>query len=217
MLTRQRIRNFIVATLIAEEISEVKEGTGAGATYRVYANRPTPLFMPELPAICVYTGSRPAGSESIKERGTYQDDEHDLPITVEILVPANDSVDDDLDTIAEKVELAIGRVRYAGPNGKITYKVGNVDTVVEGVGNFDPSGVEIGLAANGDVVIGSLKQNFNVTYFAGMGVDEDDTDIVEKIHSKITQPDDVTDILAEMEQVFPDLSTITLTNQEPAA
>ena len=208
MLTRQRIRNFLVATLIAEAISEIKEGTGAGATYRVYSNRPTPLFMPELPAICVYTGSRPAGSESIKERGKYQDDQHDLPITIEILVPANDAVDDELDTIAEKVELAIGRVRYAGPNRKITYTVGNVVTVVEDVGNIDPNGNEIGLAANGDVVIGSMKMNFSVTYFAGMGVDEDDPDICETVHTEIRDSVELTTVRATINQ--------TLTEQIPA-
>lgn len=183
--------------LIAGDIAEVRTGSGETATYRIFANRATPGWESELPAIFVYTAASPAGSESadVNERPTIY--KRVLKVSVEIIAEATDTLDDTLDDIAEKVEQVIGDFQNKFAHQSVFDK--DEDLIVD-VGIVDLTGTDIGFADDGKQIVGSCKLNLDVPYYAGLGIPQDTGEDAEKVHSKFNDSTDTTRTLAETEQ-----------------
>lgn len=95
-LKRKHIRHTVVKLLTMQ----VEGQYVTAAEDRVFANRPTPMFQSELPAICVYIKSEPA-EKSVHAPVVYT---RKPRIVVEILARADESCDDILDDIGQQVE-----------------------------------------------------------------------------------------------------------------
>jgi hypothetical protein len=196
MHKRNQIRYAIARALIAGAITEVQNAV-TPVTYRIFTNRPTPAWENELPAIFVYTGTGPAGSEAVTqiERGPtiYK---RALKTVIEILVEADDAVDDVLDSIAEKVEQIIGDNQEKFPRGLMLDPDGDV---IENVGMIDLSSTDMGLAEDGRKIVGSLKLYLDIPYRAGLGEPQDSGDTLDLIHTHINNTNGSS---AETEQIL---------------
>lgn len=132
---RKTIRDAAVALLVAAN-------TNVGS--RVYANRVTSTWESELPAILVYTTDETATQRDMSSRTSLRT----LQLKIQIRVSANDTVDDDLDAIAEQVETAIrANVSISGTAQSTIYQ-----------------STEITLDSEGKTESGVAELNYEVKY-----------------------------------------------------
>jgi hypothetical protein len=204
MHKRKQIRQAIVGFIQDADIAEIREGTGESTTYRVYANRPTPLWEAELPCVCVYTAMPESGSEPSEVESRPSIYKRDLKVAVEILAKADASVDDTLDDLAEKVEQAIGDNQESFARQAVA---DSEDTVITDTGIVDLINTDIQLVDDGRKIIGSCKMTFVVPYNAGLGTVSDVGDSARYIHTQIADSEDTDKILAE--------SQLTLLTAQP--
>lgn len=85
--------------LIRDKVRELLLGNTTAGT-NVYVNRETSLWTSELPAILISNGEETAVPRDL--RATQH--RRTLNLVIEVKVEANDTVDDDLDTIAGEIE-----------------------------------------------------------------------------------------------------------------
>lgn len=167
---RALIRAAIVRTL-----TENQE-MAAGLAGRVYGNRVEHWLADELPAVGVYTLS-----EEVLEPEIYPDPlERRLSLVVEILAGAGIAVDDALDDLAAGVEKAllidiVGAAMTAIVNAALVAdgKEPMPPVVINGIPRTSAmdtlltlklTGVEIGIAVDGDRQIGVAALNFDLDY-----------------------------------------------------
>ncbi len=144
---RKLLRHAIVRILTTE-----KDGAfPTDAETRVFANRPTPLWSSELPAICVYIKSEPA-EKTVTAPVVYS---RKPRIVVEALVAATDECDDLLDAMQEQIENALFANCY-------------LMDPVDGVERLDEELVlestEMGLVQLGDGIVGSNSITFKAGF-----------------------------------------------------
>lgn len=129
-------------TEIRQKIFDVLDGNTSAAN--VYINRETPQWQPDLPCIIIYSGQEQADPRNINARQYIRTWEVKLDVKVE----ANDSVDEDLDTISQEIEqLLIDNYSLSGLVLDIIYK------------SCDPQ-----LDASGEKIIGTNTMNYEVKY-----------------------------------------------------
>jgi hypothetical protein len=195
---RKQIRLAMLADLVAGDISEVRN---TDLTYRIFSNRPTPAWESELPAIFIYTATKESGSETAILESRPSIYKRNLNIAIEILVEADETVDDALDAIAEKVEQILGDNQEKWPRDKKTYATGGspATAAITNVGIPDLLSTEIGLVDDGRKIVGSCKINLDIPYNAGLGEAADPVDEVERIHTNFNSDTDLDRALAEEE------------------
>jgi hypothetical protein len=188
----------MVADLVAGDISEVRN---ADLTYRIFSNRPTPAWESELPAIFIYTATKESGSETALLESRPSIYKRNLNVVIEILVEADEIVDDALDDIAEKVEQILGDNQEKWPREKKTYATGGspATAAIIDVGIPDLLSTEIGLADDGRKIVGSCKINLDIPYNAGLGEAADPVDDLDRIHTNFNSDTDIDRTLAEEE------------------
>jgi len=117
----------------------------------VFANRPTPLWECELPAICVYIKTEPT-EEKVTAPKVYS---RNASVVVDILALANDNCDDILDDIQEQVEEILFSNRYLlDPDDKVE----RLDAEIKLVST------DMDLYAEGDKIAGSNRITFTASY-----------------------------------------------------
>jgi hypothetical protein len=204
MHKRKQIRHAIKQFIIDAAIAEIRTGSGLTATYRVYANRPTPLWEVELPCVCIYTAMPESGSEPSELESRPSMYTRDLKIAVEILAKADGDVDDALDDIAENVEQAIGDNQESLARQLVDDAEG---TVITDAGIVDLINTDVQLVDDGRKIIGSCKMTFVVPYVAPLGTLTDQGSALRYIHTKINDSVDTDRALAE--------SRITVLTEQP--
>jgi hypothetical protein len=127
---RRRIINALKAITIAANIPTV--------TANVFTNRFTPLWKPELPAICFY-----ALKEDVETKTQPKFYERNARIMVEILVEATENSDELVDEIAEALEAILLHQRFLrDPTGP----------AFEGIPEQDPSNTSDDLVMEGSAI-----------------------------------------------------------------
>lgn len=129
-------------TEIRENIEQILRDNIEGVN--VYRNRETSQWQPNLPCIIIYSGQEQADPRNINARQYIRKFEVKLDVKVE----ANETVDDDLDSISQQVEvLLIENYSLSGLVLDIIYK------------SCEPS-----LDSNGEKMIGINTMNYEVQY-----------------------------------------------------
>jgi hypothetical protein len=151
---RKQIRDAVIARLKTDLASDV--GT------RVFGNRFRTLFPQELPAILVYTSDPETVEIAVEAPREYKRTPH---IAIEVVVRADDSLDDALDAFAEKIEQSIFKDETFG---------GLCADTLLGETAMD-------LLSEGDKPIGGMKITLDMPYYqrlpadAGSALDDLDT------------------------------------------
>jgi hypothetical protein len=96
---RKQIRAEVVATLDAVPRLNT----------RVHKTRLKPFAQNMLPRVCVYTTEEASGSD-----GTAHALQRQMSLTVEIILAANEAIDDAVDDLAELIETALAADRSRG-------------------------------------------------------------------------------------------------------
>ena len=134
--------SHIRTTLRAALVQLLKDAdTDAGDN--VYPNRQTATWTSELPAIFVFTKDEQANQRALNSSQSIRA----LQLIFELRVFANDTTDDDLDTLAKQVEDVIAVADISGTLGRPIYKT----TTVE-------------LDSNGETQSGVLQLTFEIQY-----------------------------------------------------
>lgn len=139
---RRVIREFYM-NLFKHRISIVGE--------RVYRNRFTPLWLAELPCVCIYTLT---DTPQPRARGQYFYRQN-LELTVEALVdPGIDKVDDEIDAILQELEDLV----------MLNPEIRDPETNVVIASFFDIGQTSMGLKDGGSQILGSGRLSVNVEY-----------------------------------------------------
>jgi hypothetical protein len=133
-------------TIIRNEIAQQLRDAGLN----VFASRAKPLFDADLPAVLVY-----ASSEQVKET-QYDTDGNgellrELEIAVECVAMGKDDLDDTLDTLAQRIEIAL--LDYQLPTHK--------NAVLK------LKSTEFDMSADGNKIYGAVRLTFALTYWTG--------------------------------------------------
>jgi hypothetical protein len=143
----------------------------------VFANRPTPFWLPELPAICIYMVTEEA--TVLCQPIVY---ERKPKIIIDILgsISATDLIDDYLDSIALEVE----NILFANQDNLYDPEV--EDPTPENDRNIDGqliyTGCEMNIFQINSMTVGSLKLMFDTVYHTESPTPE--TDIAEFVSGK---------------------------------
>lgn len=170
-LKRKAIRHTIVKLLTAQAQGIYP----TAAQDRVFANRPTPLWSSELPAICVYI-KKESAEKSVYAPVVYS---RKPRIVVEILVEGIDGCDDLLDEIQNQVETVLFG------NGYLRDPDDNKDRFD---GEIELESTDMELAQVGEMICGSNVITFIGDYDteAPTLLTEDDLDDFNTANNKIS-------------------------------
>jgi hypothetical protein len=148
---RKQIRDAVLARLRTDLVSDFAD--------RIYGNRFRTLFPQNLPALLVYTAADPETAEiSVEAPREYK---RTLRLSIEIVVKADDSLDDALDALAEKVENSVFKDETFGGTC--------ADTIL--------SETAMDLLSEGEKPIGGMKITLEMPYSQRLPADAGDDDL----------------------------------------
>lgn len=145
---RKNIRHAICNVLKLRSPSGSYQTAAKG---NIYPTRLTPLWSPELPAVCVYTLSEQANIYVKPNKSYYRD----LTVVTEIIVTADEGCDDLLDELQEQVETLLH------PIGFVVDPKTNAETADD---ILRMTGTEVGLSGQGSQTVLGSRISWNVPY-----------------------------------------------------
>lgn len=141
---RSIIRNAIIDRLK----TKIDDVFVTDAKDRIYGNRAKPLFDQFLPAILVYSKDENILEERYKTDG-YGPLKRELELAIEAVILENNQIDQELDNIANQIELAFDGFEIPARRADI----------------LKLKSTEIDISIQGSKIYGAVRLTYAVTYF----------------------------------------------------